>query len=46
MSFNIRAWAAKWNVPLAAVQEMEAAVGTEPPPRLDPSDHAPGSEAR
>ena len=46
MSFNIRAWAAKWNVPLAAVQEMEAAFATDHPPRIDPSDHAPGSEAR
>ena len=46
MTFSLRSWAAKWNVPLAAVQEMEAAFGTDHPPRLDPSDHAPGSEAR
>lgn len=45
-TFNLRSWAAKWNVPLAALQEMEAAFGTDHPPRIDPSDHAPGSEAR
>lgn len=46
MTFSLRSWAAKWNVPLAALQEMEAAFGTDHPPRIDPSDHAPGSEAR